>query len=206
MTIAFGALAGGLTNSVAIWMLFHPYEPPLLFGRWRVRFFQGAVPKNQPRLAAAIGRTVGSRLLTPDDLTSTFAQGEFREAFDQRLAHLVDEVLTKERGSLRDLIPPEVMDDLDALLEEGLQKHEIVFYPVSRRVYAGFLQPLYAVNYIFLYVRRKACRYAVRIIFIRIQPFWLKKHHVRIFIRKSDNLVLYGRTVPDSRGFYLAGI
>jgi uncharacterized membrane protein YheB (UPF0754 family) len=122
MTIAFGALAGGLTNSVAIWMLFHPYEPPLLFGRWRVRFFQGAVPKNQPRLAAAIGRTVGSRLLTPDDLTSTFAEGEFREAFDQRLAHVVDEVLNKERGSLRDLIPPGVMDDLDALLEEGLQK------------------------------------------------------------------------------------
>jgi len=122
MTIAFGALAGGLTNSVAIWMLFHPYEAPLLFGRWRVRFFQGAVPKNQPRLAAAIGRTVGSRLLTPDDLTSTFAEGEFREAFDQRLAHLVDEVLNKERGSLRDLIPPGVMADLEALLEEGLGK------------------------------------------------------------------------------------
>ena len=39
-------------------MLFHPYEPPKLW-RWRVGFFQGAVPKNQPRLAAAIGRTVG---------------------------------------------------------------------------------------------------------------------------------------------------
>jgi len=122
ITIGFGALAGGLTNSVAIWMLFHPYEPPLLFGRWRIRFFQGAVPKNQPRLAAAIGRTVGSRLLTPEDLTSTFSEGEFRDAFDQRLAHLVDEVLNKERGSLRDLIPPEVMGDLDGLIEEALQR------------------------------------------------------------------------------------
>ena len=43
VTIGFGALAGGLTNSVAIWMLFHPYEPPKLFGRWRIQFFQGAV-------------------------------------------------------------------------------------------------------------------------------------------------------------------
>jgi len=120
ITIGFGALAGGLTNSVAIWMLFHPYEPPRLFGRWTLRFFQGAVPKNQSRLAAAIGRTVGSRLLTPDDLTSTFAQGEFRSAFDQRLAHVVDEVLNKERGSLRDLIPAEVMGDLAGLVDEAV--------------------------------------------------------------------------------------
>lgn len=122
ITIGFGALAGGLTNSVAIWMLFHPYEPPRLFGRWRIGFFQGAVPKNQPRLAAAIGRTVGSRLLTPEDLTSTFSQGEFREAFDQRLAHLVDEVLNRERGSLRDLIPPGVMEDLEALIEDAIER------------------------------------------------------------------------------------
>jgi len=122
ITIGFGALAGGLTNSVAIWMLFHPYEPPLLFGRWRINFFQGAVPKNQPRLAAAIGRTVGSRLLTPEDLTSTFAEGEFRDAFDQRLAHLVDEVLNRERGTLRELIPEGVMDDLEGLVEEALAR------------------------------------------------------------------------------------
>jgi len=120
ITIGFGALAGGLTNSVAIWMLFHPYEPPLLFGRWRIHFFQGAVPKNQPRLAAAIGRTVGNRLLTPEDLTSTFAEGEFRQAFDQRVAHLIDEVLNRERGTLREMIPEEVMGDLEGLIEEAL--------------------------------------------------------------------------------------
>ena len=28
ITVFFGAMAGGLTNSIAIWMLFHPYEPP----------------------------------------------------------------------------------------------------------------------------------------------------------------------------------
>ena len=59
ITIGLGALAGGVTNQIAIWMLFHPYEPPKLFGRWRLPFLQGAIPKNQPRLAAAIGRTVG---------------------------------------------------------------------------------------------------------------------------------------------------
>jgi uncharacterized membrane protein YheB (UPF0754 family) len=119
--IGFGALAGGLTNSIAVWMLFHPYVPPKLFGRWSVHFLHGAVPKNQPRLAAAIGRTVGNRLLTPEDLTHTFANVEFRRAFDQRLAVFVDEMLNTERGSLRELIPPAVMDDLDALAADGLR-------------------------------------------------------------------------------------
>jgi uncharacterized membrane protein YheB (UPF0754 family) len=120
--IGFGALAGGLTNTIAVWMLFHPYEPPRLFGRWQVGFLHGAVPKNQPRLASAIGRTVGNRLLTPEDLTGTFANVEFRDAFDQRLAVFLDEVLHTQRGSLRELIPEAVKKDVDALVVEALQR------------------------------------------------------------------------------------
>lgn len=117
LTVAFGALAGGLTNTVAIWMLFHPYEPPRLW-RWRIGFFQGAVPKNQPRLAAAIGRTVGNRLLTSEDLTRTFADREFREAFDHRLAAFLDDVLRRERGPLRDLVPPALAAEVESLLRD----------------------------------------------------------------------------------------
>jgi hypothetical protein len=122
LKIAFGALAGGLTNTIAVWMLFHPYEPPKIFGRWTIRFLHGAVPKNQPRLAAAIGRTVGNRLLTPEDLTRTFADHEFRKAFDQRLSTFVDEALHTRRGSLRELIPEAVADDVDALISEALDR------------------------------------------------------------------------------------
>lgn len=122
LTIGLGALAGGLTNSVAIWMLFHPYEPPLVLGRWRLRLLHGAIPKSQARLAAAIGRTVGNRLLTAEDLTNTFADREFREAFDRRLAHLIDEVLNRERGSLRALMPPAVLADVEELVDEALRR------------------------------------------------------------------------------------
>lgn len=121
ITVGFGALAGGLTNTVAIWMLFHPYEPPRLFGRWRLTFLQGAIPKSQDRLAAAIGRTVGNRLLTPEDLTRTFANREFREAFDRRLSAFLDEVLHKERGSPRELLPPEVASDLERVLDDAVR-------------------------------------------------------------------------------------
>jgi uncharacterized membrane protein YheB (UPF0754 family) len=115
LTIAFGALAGGLTNSVAIWMLFHPYEPPTVLGR-TIGWMQGAVPKNQDRLASAIGRTVGNRLLTPDDLTRMFANEEFRETFDERLSAFLDGMLHTERGSLRDLIPDAVLPEVEDLL------------------------------------------------------------------------------------------
>ena len=119
LTIAFGALAGGITNTVAIWMLFHPYEPPTLFGR-TIGFFQGAIPKNQGRLAAAVGKTVGTRLLTEEDLTHTFADEEFRGAFDDRLSHFLESVLERERGSLRDLLPPGVIAELETILDEVL--------------------------------------------------------------------------------------
>ena len=116
--ILAGSLSGGLTNTVAIWMLFHPYEPPKLLRRWRLGFFQGAIPKNQPRLAAAIGKTVGDRLLTAEDLTQTFTDETFRATFDDRLAQFLNGVLNTERAALRDLIPERVMPDIEVLLEE----------------------------------------------------------------------------------------
>ena len=73
LTVLFGALAGGITNSVAVWMLFNPHKPPRLFGRER-RVLQGAIPKNPPRLAAAMGRTVGGKLLTPEDLSRSLQE------------------------------------------------------------------------------------------------------------------------------------
>ncbi|MXW18801.1 MAG: DUF445 family protein [Gemmatimonadetes bacterium] len=119
VTILAGAVAGGLTNTVAIWMLFHPYRPPSVAGR-RLRFLHGAIPKNQPRLASAIGRAVGTRLLTEEDLTEVLRQPEFREAFDEGLSRFLHDLLEVERGSLSELLGPEVMKEVDAIVDEVL--------------------------------------------------------------------------------------
>jgi len=119
LTIVFGALAGGITNTVAIWMLFHPYEPPRLFGI-RLPWLQGAIPKRKARLAAAIGRTVGTRLLTPDDLARIVREPEFRAAFDHRLTTFIRDFLEKERGSLSELLPPAAAAELRSLLSEAV--------------------------------------------------------------------------------------
>jgi uncharacterized membrane protein YheB (UPF0754 family) len=116
LTVLAGSLAGGLTNTVAVWMLFHPYEPPRL-GPFRLRFLHGAIPKNQARLAAAVGRTVGHRLLTQEDLARILADREFREAFDRRLSAFLSELLEGDRGSLRELLPEPVLAEVETLLE-----------------------------------------------------------------------------------------
>jgi uncharacterized membrane protein YheB (UPF0754 family) len=117
ITIFFGAMAGGLTNSIAIWMLFHPYEPPRL-GKRPLKMLQGAIPKNQARLATAVGRTVGTRLLTPEDLGKTFGDEAVRQAFDEHLSGFLDALLNTERGSLRDMIPKRMHDQTDEIFQD----------------------------------------------------------------------------------------
>jgi hypothetical protein len=119
LTVLFGALAGGLTNTVAVWMLFHPYRPPRL-GPIRVSFLHGAIPKNQERLAAAVGRAVGDRLLTEEDLTRILSNQEFRLAFDERLGRFLQEALERERGPLRELLPEAVTEEVEELLEAAV--------------------------------------------------------------------------------------
>jgi len=109
VTILFGALAGGITNAVAIWMLFHPYEPR--GPRWFT--LQGAIPKNRARLAKTVGRTVGQRLLVPEDLAHQLTAPEVRAAFERALEGFVTGLLDGERGSLREELPPGVLAELE---------------------------------------------------------------------------------------------
>ncbi len=109
VTVVFGALAGGLTNAVAISMLFHPYEPR---GLWRFRI-QGAIPKNKPRLAKTIGRTVGQRLITSEDLTTQLSAPGMREAFDTAVRRFVSALLDTTRGPLRREFPPGLVAELE---------------------------------------------------------------------------------------------
>ncbi|MGH7445450.1 MAG: DUF445 domain-containing protein, partial [Longimicrobiales bacterium] len=117
LSVLFGAVAGGVTNAIAVWMLFHPYEPPRVLG-YRVRLLQGAIPKNKARLATAMGRTVGGKLLTPEDLARSLQEPGFRKAFDERLTAFLDAIFHEERGSLRELLPPDVLDELRIMLQQ----------------------------------------------------------------------------------------
>ncbi|OPX04903.1 DUF445 domain-containing protein [Geobacillus sp. LEMMY01] len=65
--VAVGALIGGVTNFIAIVMLFRPYEPMYVFGK-RLPFTPGLIPKRRRELAEQLGKTVVEHLVTPEGL------------------------------------------------------------------------------------------------------------------------------------------
>ncbi len=111
-TVLVGALSGGLTNAIAIWMLFHPYEKR----GWGPFTLIGAIPKNKPRLAKSIGKTVGQKLLTAEDVTRRMDTPEVRKAFLGAIGRIISNLLEAERGPIRDQLSPELAEAMhDAL-------------------------------------------------------------------------------------------
>ncbi|TFG47308.1 MAG: DUF445 family protein, partial [Gemmatimonadales bacterium] len=109
VTVGVGALAGGLTNAVAVWMLFHPHDPVRIGPFW----LHGAIPKNKARLAKSVGKTVGERLLPAEDLTQRLSAPEIRAAFDQAVTQGIEQLLRRDLGTPRSALGP----DAAAVLE-----------------------------------------------------------------------------------------
>lgn len=108
LNVAIGTIAGGITNAIAVWMLFHPYER-----KWGLH---GAIPKNKARLAKSIGRTVGEKLLTPKDLLDELHRAGFRDTLDAKLSTAIQHLLDVERGSLREILPSSVLGEVERAL------------------------------------------------------------------------------------------
>ncbi|WP_281659294.1 DUF445 family protein [Halobacillus sp. Cin3] len=67
LMMGIGALIGGVTNSLAIKMLFRPYRA-IYIGKFRVPFTPGLIPKRQNELAQQLGKMVVNHLLTPEGI------------------------------------------------------------------------------------------------------------------------------------------
>jgi len=112
VTVGVGALSGGLTNAVAVWMLFHPHDPTRL-GPFSLH---GAIPKNKVRLAKSVGKVVGERLLTPEDLSRRLADPALRTAFDRAVGGAVHEMLERQHGPLADALGVEARRAVESAL------------------------------------------------------------------------------------------
>jgi uncharacterized membrane protein YheB (UPF0754 family) len=78
-----------------------------------------AIPKNKARLAETIGRTVGTRLLTPEDLARIVSAAPFRAAFDERLRLFLAAALDRSRGPLSEELPESLLPEIRSLAEEA---------------------------------------------------------------------------------------
>lgn len=60
--IILGAIIGGVTNMIAIKMLFHPFKPYYIF-RFRIPFTPGLIPKRREEIARKLDKLLRNILL-----------------------------------------------------------------------------------------------------------------------------------------------
>ncbi len=118
ITILIGSLAGGMTNRIAVWMLFRPIDPPRIFGR-PARWLQGVIPKNRAKLARSVGEVVGGSLLTPADIT-THLKGLEAE-LTSGIRSLVVGLASGPQRALADWLPEEAAKEVHAVLVQLLE-------------------------------------------------------------------------------------
>lgn len=83
ISMVVGALIGGLTNLLAIVMLFRPHRAWKI-GKWTVPLTPGLIPKRHAELARQLGRVVEKHLLSPESV-SGFIQNSLAPGWLRRL-------------------------------------------------------------------------------------------------------------------------
>lgn len=96
-----GAVIGGLTNHLAIKMLFRPHEAKYI-GSWRVPFTPGLIPKRRDELAVQFGRTVTNYLLTPETFKKKLLTPEVEAKAETFLQQKLDEHILHSDKTLND--------------------------------------------------------------------------------------------------------
>jgi uncharacterized membrane protein YheB (UPF0754 family) len=115
---AFYALHGWLATEMALWMLFHPYEPTYLPGtKIKLPFTPGIFPRGRHKLSISIANTITEILLTREDIKNQ-----------------AEKLITE----------PNILVTLDALFNSvGAELKDITHIQRIRRYIEGLIPPLF---------------------------------------------------------------
>jgi len=116
MMMVIGALIGGVTNSLAIKMLFRPYKAIYIAGK-RVPFTPGLIPKRRDELANQMGKMVVDHLLTPESIRNKFLDPVFKATMEEWAKDEIKKLLTSEK-TLHELAKKFGVEDLHGLTQE----------------------------------------------------------------------------------------
>lgn len=122
LTIIFmaviGAIIGGATNSLAIRMLFRPYEAKYI-SKWRLPFTPGLIPKRRDELSNQLGRLVVEQLLTPETLQTKLKEGKIYSEIE---SFFVDKVRSffKTEESIENILHRIGMKNVGHVAEERI--------------------------------------------------------------------------------------
>ena len=100
LPVFVGAIIGYFTNYIAIKMLFRPHKA-VYIGKFKLPFTPGIIPKNQNRLAGAIGEAVSEQILTKEDVLKSLdeAGGKVISEFAENICNSdmnIAEMFSKE--------------------------------------------------------------------------------------------------------------
>ena len=130
-----GAVIGYFTNYIAVKMLFHPLKPVKIGGKV-LPFTPGMIPKGKPRLAKALGKAVGEKLFTHEDLKEMLLSREIKESVLDTVVKGIREVQNSQDSLetfLEQYIDPKDYEHMRSHLEDlltekitqGLEKMDV---------------------------------------------------------------------------------
>jgi uncharacterized membrane protein YheB (UPF0754 family) len=96
--VIVGALIGGVTNSLAIKMLFRPYRAYYI-GKFKVPFTPGLIPKRRGELAEQLGKMVVEHLITPESLQKKVMNEDFQKDVTLWLSEELEPVFTSDKSA-----------------------------------------------------------------------------------------------------------
>ncbi|MGN1412515.1 MAG: DUF445 domain-containing protein [Oscillospiraceae bacterium] len=124
-----GAVIGLITNGLAIKMMFRPLRPIYLDKKnkkHQLPFTPGLIPKEKSRLASAIGKIVGNKLLDSETLTKALLSESVHDRVIEKITNFVNQYANME-CSIGDFLQEkgylEKVDSKEILIKEKLSNH-----------------------------------------------------------------------------------
>ncbi|MFJ8267373.1 DUF445 domain-containing protein [Peribacillus asahii] len=117
--VVVGAIIGGITNLIAIKMLFRPYKAVYIFGK-QLPFTPGLMPKRQGELAHQLGKVVVEYLITPESLQQRIVNDTSKQNMKEFVGAEVKKVLTTEK-SIAELLEQYGLSRVGETVEQRVQ-------------------------------------------------------------------------------------
>lgn len=117
--VVIGSLIGGVTNHLAIKMLFRPHNPVYIWGK-RLPFTPGLIPRRRDELAKQLGKTVVKYLLTPDTFRAKFFNATMREKVLEWLGQQTKEKIFTEEKTLQQWLEQAGLSHAPEMIEKKL--------------------------------------------------------------------------------------
>lgn len=124
-----GGVIGLITNGLAIKMLFRPINPVYLDKknkRFRVPFTPGLIPKEKPRIASAIGRVIGNKILDDETLKKALLSEDIHNKLNEKITDFVEKYAHMDCSIGEFLEQKEYLnkvDDKEVIVKEKLSNH-----------------------------------------------------------------------------------